>query len=143
MDVNDGIRTRGALLFRIDEGPGNDHVAISLGDGKTIEARGEAYGVNVFAAAGRDWTHAGGVPGLTPGGTVKHGEEDLELDDLGEKVRWLQRRLQLHGFDPGPADGMFGPRTEAAIRAFQAAHGLEVDGVAGPETKQALREQPS
>src|SRR5688500_5069894 len=40
MDVNEAIRTRGALLFRIDEGPGNDHVAISLGDGSTIEARG-------------------------------------------------------------------------------------------------------
>lgn len=141
--VNDGLRTRGALLFRIDEGPGNDHVAISLGDGKTIEARGEAYGVNTFSAAGRDWTHAGTVPGLNGGSKVKHGEETLELDDVGEKVRWLQRRLQLHGFDPGPADGVFGSRTEAAVRAFQTSKELEVDGVVGRETKRALREQPS
>jgi cell wall-associated NlpC family hydrolase len=62
MEVNDGIRTRGALLFRIDEDPGNDHVAISLGDGKRIEARGEGYGVNIFSAVDRDWTHAGAVP---------------------------------------------------------------------------------
>lgn len=62
MGVNDGLRTLGALLFRIDEGPGNDHVAISLGDGRTIEARGEAYGVNTFSAAGRDWTHAASCP---------------------------------------------------------------------------------
>lgn len=85
MEASDGIRTRGALLFRIDEGPGNDHVAISLGDGKTIEARGEAYGVNTFSAASRDWTHVGAMPGLAGGGTVKHGEETLELDDLGRR----------------------------------------------------------
>ncbi|HSD48435.1 MAG TPA: peptidoglycan-binding protein [Actinomycetota bacterium] len=144
MDVNEGIRTRGALLFRIDEAPGNDHVAISLGNGKTIEARGEAYGVNRFSAAGRPWTHAGIVPGLSAGGTVtvKHGDEMLALDDEGERVRWLQRRLQLHGFEPGPADGVFGSRTEEAVRAFQTAKGLEVDGVVGRETKRALREQP-
>ncbi|HEU4355291.1 MAG TPA: peptidoglycan-binding protein [Actinomycetota bacterium] len=143
MDVHDGIRTRGALLFRIDEAIGNDHVAISLGNGRTIEARGEAYGVNRFSAAGRPWTHAGIVPGFTDGGTVKHGDEMLELDDEGEKVRWVQRRLQLHGYDPGPADGVFGPRTEKAVRAFQTAKGLEVDGVVGRETRRALREPPS
>jgi cell wall-associated NlpC family hydrolase len=139
--VADGIGIRGALLFRIDEGPGNDHVAISLGNGKTIEARGEAYGVNVFSAQGRAWTHAGLVPGLDPGGGT-HGGAVLELDSLGERVRWVQRRLQLHGFDPGPADGVFGPRTEAAVEAFQTARGLEVDGEVGRETRRALREEP-
>ena len=142
MEVDDGIRTRGALLFRIDEGPGNDHAAISLG---TEDDRGEGRGLwreHLLCRRSR-LDPAGAVPGLAGGGTVKHGEETLELDDLGEKVRWLQRRLQLHGFDPGPADGVFGLRTEAAVRAFQTSKGLEVDGVVGRETKRALREQPS
>lgn len=58
--VDEGIRTRGALLFR----PGSpNHIAISLGDGRTIEARGRKYGVGNFDARGR-FTRAGLVPGL-------------------------------------------------------------------------------
>lgn len=70
---------RGALLFiqteaskvggsrghQIDaEAPAVHHVAISLGDGHTIEARSESYGTGEFSANGRGWTHAALVPGL-------------------------------------------------------------------------------
>jgi len=51
----------------------------------------------------------------------------------------LQRRLRELGHDPGPADGIRGRRTIAAIKAFQAAHGLTVDGLAGPKTLALLR----
>jgi peptidoglycan hydrolase-like protein with peptidoglycan-binding domain len=43
-------------------------------------------------------------------------------------VEWLQKALKL------PADGEFGPETEAAVRRLQARHGLTVDGVVGPST---------
>ena len=43
------------------------------------------------------------------------------------------------GFAFGPIDGRYGPRTEQAVRRFQTAHGLEVDGIAGPLTLAALR----
>lgn len=46
----------------------------------------------------------------------------------------LQRALQSKGFDPGPVDGIAGPKTRSAVRAFQAKHGLEPDGIAGPKT---------
>lgn len=138
IDVRTAVKTRGALLFRIHEGPGNDHVAISLGDGKTIEARGKAYGVNIFAAGGRPWTHAGLIPGLDRG-NHQVSTELLRKGDRGEGVRWVQRRLQMHHFDPGPADGVFGPRTDAAVRAFQKAKRLEVDGIVGPQTRRALQ----
>jgi len=58
ISVDQALKTRGALLFR----PG--HVAISLGDGRTIEARGSAYGVNIFSAQGRGWTSGALIPGL-------------------------------------------------------------------------------
>jgi peptidoglycan hydrolase-like protein with peptidoglycan-binding domain/TPR repeat protein len=54
-------------------------------------------------------------------------------------VRSLQRRLDSSGFTPGPIDGIFGPRTEHAVELFQSAHGLVVDGIAGPATLSALR----
>ena len=54
------------------------------------------------------------------------------------RVRALQRRLAGAGFAPGPIDGRYGPRTEQAVRSFQAARGLGVDGIAGSLTLGAL-----
>ncbi len=56
----------------------------------------------------------------------------------GEAVRRLQTLLRRHGFSPGAVDGIFGPATEAAVVAFQRAHGLLADGVVGPRTWRAL-----
>jgi cell wall-associated NlpC family hydrolase len=56
----------------------------------------------------------------------------------GASVRTLQERLRAHGFNPGPIDGDFGPKTDAAVRAFQRAKGLVVDGIVGPKTWGAL-----
>jgi peptidoglycan hydrolase-like protein with peptidoglycan-binding domain/TPR repeat protein len=53
-------------------------------------------------------------------------------------VRALQRRLAGLGYSPGPIDGRFGPRTEAAVTRFQVTHGLVADGVDGPLTRAAL-----
>jgi peptidoglycan hydrolase-like protein with peptidoglycan-binding domain len=53
-------------------------------------------------------------------------------------VRALQSRLVRAGYTPGPIDGRFGPRTEQAVARLQAAHGLRVDGIAGPLTLSAL-----
>ena len=50
------------------------------------------------------------------------------------RVRALQRRLARAGYAPGPIDGLYGPRTQQAVSGFQAAHGLEVDGIAGAQT---------
>ena len=50
----------------------------------------------------------------------------------GSAVERLQRALAAEGFSPGGVDGRFGPATEAALIAFQRAHGLLPDGVAGP-----------
>lgn len=132
--VAEGRATFGALLFRIDEHPGKDHVAISLGNGHTFEARGKDFGVNIFSTAGRKWTQAGFVPGL------ERGEPDLTQGGRGADVRWVQRRLLVHGVDPGPADGVFGPHTGAAVCAFPKSRGLTVDGVVGAKTRAALAE---
>ena len=55
------------------------------------------------------------------------------------RVRAVQRHLRAAGVDPGRVDGRYGPATEAAVRRFQSAHGLAVDGIVGPRTGPALR----
>jgi hypothetical protein len=57
----------------------------------------------------------------------------------GWDVAALQFLLHERGFEPGGFDGGFGPNTENAVRRYQAAAGLTVDGVAGPTTISALR----
>ncbi|MBM3269909.1 MAG: peptidoglycan-binding protein, partial [Candidatus Sericytochromatia bacterium] len=52
----------------------------------------------------------------------------------GTPVARLQRRLARFGIDPGPVDGVFGPRTERAVRRFQQRFDLAIDGVVGPRT---------
>ena len=56
----------------------------------------------------------------------------------GPDVERLQKALAAAGFRPGRIDGRFGAATEAALLAFQRAHGLLADGVAGPVTRHAL-----
>ena len=58
------------------------------------------------------------------------------LVNRGDKVfpvRPLQRLLCARGH-PVAADGIFGPNTESAVRAFQTSKGLAVDGIVGPAT---------
>jgi len=62
----------------------------------------------------------------------------LKAGARGFQVKRLQQLLAQRGFDPGSADGVFGPNTTAAVKKAQAAHGLVADGIAGPLTWQAL-----
>ena len=67
----------------------------------------------------------------------------LKEGSKGVAVRGLQRMLITRGFDPGEIDGRFGPKTEAAVNAFQSDSGLDVDGIVGPKTWDALRQVES
>ncbi len=62
----------------------------------------------------------------------------LKLGSSGDDVRKMQQRLRTLGYLKGSADGDFGEATEAAVRAFQKAHGLTVDGKAGTDTLNKL-----
>ena len=64
----------------------------------------------------------------------------LKQGSKGAQVVNLQTKLKGLGFDPGSADGRFGPATKKALIAFQKSKGLRADGIAGPKTNQALDE---
>merc|ERR1719387_2029718 len=54
------------------------------------------------------------------------------------EVAQLQNALSIFGYQPGALDGKFGPKTEAAVKGFQAFANLKVDGIAGPVTKSQI-----
>lgn len=56
---------------------------------------------------------------------------------------WLQSRLTAHGFPCGAIDGDIGPKTLAALRAFEAANGLPANGTADEAVVGALRKSSS
>lgn len=64
----------------------------------------------------------------------------LSRGSSGPAVRRLQTLLVNNGLDPGTVDGIFGAKTEAAVRSFQGQKGLPVTGVVDARTWQALGE---
>jgi peptidoglycan hydrolase-like protein with peptidoglycan-binding domain len=72
--------------------------------------------------------------GLGTGGSMiaQNGEVMLKRGDRGPAVAILQRRLRI------PADGVFGPLTERAVKRYQRRRGLVPDGVVGPITRGSL-----
>ena len=61
----------------------------------------------------------------------------LRRGSTGENVKYLQRLLNQVSFSL-ITDGIFGARTEAAVKEFQKSHNLVVDGIVGPKTWSAL-----
>ncbi len=57
----------------------------------------------------------------------------------GKRIANVQRDLAALGYDPGPVDGVLGPKTRAAIRAFQARGKQSVTGVVSEELAAALQ----
>ena len=67
----------------------------------------------------------------------EHNSEKFGYINL-EDLEGVQDALSKLGFDPGAVDGMDGPNTKKAVRAFQAHATIGIDGIVGDETRQAL-----
>ena len=73
-------------------------------------------------------------PGVDPN---KAGQAAVSLFDP-EHVKWVQTALSVLG-QPMEADGVLGDAAKTAVKEFQAANNLVVDGWPGPKTNDALR----
>jgi hypothetical protein len=136
---------------------------LSRSGSNAIEARGFNYGVVKTKVSQRSWTHwyqcpyidyitpapAEPLPSQDENVTPPPSEHNADSARLleyhkgvkmlrGEDVLQVQNRLIKLGFNPGKADGVYGPITEKAVRKFQEAANLEIDGIVGPTTRAEL-----
>ncbi len=70
---------------------------------------------------------------------LKQKDKETFVSDIPKDVSQIQLALKSAGFNPGPIDGKLGPQTQTAIKNFQKANNLKVDGKVGHNTWKILR----
>ena len=132
----DGTLPRpGSAVFLCREEGGKvscHHVGVYLGGGMTAEAKGTRDGVVVSSLS--RWHRSAELK------FVDYGEDEEgggTVETAKETILDAQRALVVLGFDPGKIDGVYGPRTANALKAFMEKNGLQTEAEAFAALKEA------
>lgn len=151
----------GVILYHENSKGRMSHTGVYIGGGYAVEAKDAKSGTVKTAVKDRTWTHWAALPGVLSGevvnitpaakpaeptkesqtqatGTGVISMNTLRNGSKGTQVKVLQWLLSLNGYNVGTVDGIFGSKTLAAVKAYQQAKGLTVDGVVGKNTWKAL-----
>lgn len=128
------------------------HIGIVVDDTWVVEAQGTKAGVTRTKITASKWTYWGLGKGITfdfiPGQEAvketpktatdkktysKVNYPTIRRGTKGDLVYQLQTFLSMDGSSLA-IDGIFGPGTQSAVRAFQKRYNLDVDGIVGPQT---------
>ena len=108
----------------------------STGSGATKAKPGPSMGQSGTTSPGSGSSMpssgAGSTAGASKSGTGMNGGADAE------QVKSVQKALQGKGMDPGPVDGVIGPKTMAALKAFQKDQKLPESGRLDDQTREKL-----
>jgi peptidoglycan hydrolase-like protein with peptidoglycan-binding domain len=135
----------GAIVLRYPPPGGMGHIVISDGKGGTVEAKGAKFGVAKDKLSNRRWDTGILISGIeyddaapasvgTPPVVYHPGATGMDTRVVEE----IQKRLLAAKINPGPVDGIYGPRTAAAVVLFQHHEGLVADGEVGSQTAAKL-----
>lgn len=159
-NLRNGKRTDGQEMLpgtAVFKNRGSDyyHVGLYIGSGEVIEAKGTASGVVKSTLGGWNaWGEMKGVeyvraslaavaPTEIPADLINRlGSRTLKRKSptmKGDDIAALQEILNGIGFTCGEIDGIFGKKTEKAVKAFQQDRNLTVDGIVGPSTRTAMQ----
>ena len=112
------------------------HIGLYVGGDTCIEAKGTKAGVVTSSLS--HWDEWGELRDVNYGEGTVIPVETLRRGSEGPEVTELQEMLNAVGYDCGQSDGKYGAKTEQAVRAFQSAEGLKIDGIVGPMTRERL-----
>ena len=141
-----------------DDGEDQSHIGLYIGNGKVIEAWSTQKGVRVTDLVSRDWEQWGELKNVGYVNSdvddqpeTNQAQADIALGQRllkrtspnmeGDDIRKLQEELNKFGYSCGNADGIFGSKTEKALKEFQRDNKLKVDGIFGPASLAALNER--
>ena len=142
---------KGDWVFQVKSGNAT-HIGYVVDDDlHVIEAMGRAYGVvkRTLNASGSNYWNAFGRPSYFASEINEQTSipESYNVDRLlkytspymrGDDVKWLQKALNYAGYSCGSADGVFGKNTKDAVKKYQKAKKLTVDGEVGEKTVVSL-----
>ena len=125
------------FLYRAED-KNRHHIGLYVGDDTVIEAKGTKWGV--VTSRLNHWDEWGELKDVDYAKADEGGKAVILLKQgsSGPAVKELQRLLTQCGYGCGNIDGIFGPKTEEAVKNFQRDHGLEADGIAGEKTQDEL-----
>ena len=122
-----------------------EHTGLHIGNGNIIHC---SNGVQTGKTTDKGWTHYA-IPNALDGSIIEGvipvpttTQTTLKKGSRGDKVIDLQKMLMSlgYGLPKYGADGSFGNETLAAVKAFQADHGLTADGIVGQKTLAAIQD---
>ncbi len=144
--VEEAKATPGAVILRIAGTGEVGHIAVSDGNGGTVEAHGSIDGITNSVVDGRRWDMGVLVPGVIykPNPIISYRPPTVEIYRLTQPnmvstdVGQIQITLNRRGFDTDGVDNIFGEQTLRAVKLFQDSVGLNPDGEVSALTAAAL-----
>ena len=133
--IKNGMPNVVCCVFK-KKGDKMSHTGLHIGDGLIIHCSGE---VKYSGIEDTTWTHYAIPKGLHPDAYLAAAQDvkvikTLSKGSKGEAVAKLQSMLNELGFNCGEADGSYGTKTMEAVKEFQRAYGLLIDGIYGKNT---------
>ncbi len=113
------------------------HVGVYMGDGTVVHAKGRDDGVVRESIIKAGWNRFGRLKYFEPDLTLTYRRElkvKIRPCMSGDDVIAVQRALNAAGFSPGKVNGSYGPKTSSAVKRYQEANGLAVDGIVDYKT---------
>jgi hypothetical protein len=144
--VEEAKATPGAAILRFAGSGEVGHIAVSDGNGGTVEAHGRTDGITNSVVDGRRWDMGILVPGVTykSNQIIPYSPPTMVIYRLthpnmvSPDVGKIQTALTRRGFDTEGVDNIFGDLTFRAVKLFQDSVGLNPDGEVSALTAAAL-----